>query len=274
MLRKASVALAAILFVTTTAFIPADAATKISNGVACSKRNATTKVGGDTYRCTTNPTTTSKRLVWMWAGCLDANKAYLTSKAQYDGILKQIAGSSTSITSTIQTSINRMILWKETKIYAKNDVVYENAKTYYVSLVDDNSKKVPSANLGTAWAVYMPTAADANVGTSPDANTVIAMKEKDVVDWNKNIEVLNKEVKRLEGLKSPTAADKANIARYKSAVTTFNIGIKNANTNIKNLRANISLLNSSNSNKAIVESLKSDVEQAKMIRTQSCARGI
>lgn len=274
MLRKASVALAAILFVTTTAFIPADAATKISNGVACSKRNATTKVGGDTYRCTTNPTTTSKRLVWMWAGCLDANKAYLTSKAQYDGILKQIAGSSTSITSTIQTSINRMILWKETKIYAKNDVVYENAKTYYISLVDDNSKKVPSANLGTAWAVYMPTAADANVGTSPDANTVIAMKEKDVVDWNKNIEVLNKEVKRLEGLKSPTAADKANIARYKSAVTTFNIGIKNANTNIKNLRANISLLNSSNSNKAIVESLKSDVEQAKMIRTQSCARGI
>jgi hypothetical protein len=274
MLRKASVALAAILFVTTTAFIPADAATKISNGVACSKRNATTKVGGDTYRCTTNPTTTSKKLVWMWAGCLDANKAYLASKAQYDGILKQIAGSSTSITSTIQTSINRMILWKETKIYAKNDVVYENAKTYYVSLVDDNSKKLPSANLGTAWAVYMPTAADANVGTSPDANTVIAMKEKDVVDWNKNIEVLNKEVKRLEGLKSPTTTDKANIARYKSAVTTFGIGIKNANTNIKNLKANISLLNSTNSNKAIVESVKSEVDQAKMIRTQSCARGI
>jgi multidrug resistance efflux pump len=140
--------------------------------------------------------------------------------------------------------------------------------------VDDNSKKAPSANLGTAWAVYMPTAADANVGTSPDANMVIAMKEKDVVDWTKNIEVLNKEVKRLEGLKSPTATDKSNIARYKAAVTTFNIGIKNANTNIKNLRANISLLNSSNSNKAIVESLKSDVDQAKMIRTQSCARGI
>jgi hypothetical protein len=274
MLRKASVVLAGMLFVTSTAFIPADAATKISNGVACSKRNATTKVGGDTYRCTTNPTTTSKKLVWMWAGCLDANKAYLNSKAQYDGILKQIAGSSTKLTSTIQTSINRMITWKDTKIYAKNDVVYENAKTYYVSLVDDNSKKLPSANLGSAWAVYMPTAADANVGTSPDANTVIAMKEKDVVDWNKNIEVLNAEIKRLEGLKSPTTTDKANIARYKSAVTTFGIGIKNANTNIKNLKANISLLNSTNSNKAIVESVKSEVDQAKMIRTQSCARGI
>jgi hypothetical protein len=100
------------------------------------------------------------------------------------------------------------------------------------------------------------------------------MKEKDVVDWTKNIEVLNKEVKRLEGLKSPTATDKLNISRFKSAVATFNIGIKNANTNIKNLRANITLLNNSNSNKAIVETLKSDVDQAKTIRTQSCARGI
>jgi len=274
MLRKASVALAAILVISSAAIIPADAATKISNGVSCSKRNATVKVGGDTYRCTTNPTSTSKRLVWMWSGCLDANRAYLSTKAQYDGILKQIAGSSTTITTSIQTSINRMILWKETKIYSKDDIVYENAKTYYVSLVDDNSKKLPSANLGTAWAVYMPTAADANVGTSPDANKVIAMKEKDVVDWNKNIEVLNKEIKRLEGLKSPTAAEKANITRYKAAVNTFNIGIKNANTNIKNLRANISLLTTSNSNKAIVESLKADVDQAKMIRAQSCARGI
>ncbi len=274
MLRKASIAFAGMLVMSSMSIIPADAAAKISNGVACSKRNATTKVGGDTYRCTTNPTTTSKKLVWMWAGCLDANKAFLSTKKQYDDLLKQISGSSTTIANSIQTSINRMILWKETKIYSKDDVVYETGKTFYISLVDDNSKKAPSANLGTAWAVYMPTAADANVGTSPDANMVIAMKEKDVVDWTKNIEVLNKEVKRLEGLKSPTATDKSNIARYKAAVTTFNIGIKNANTNIKNLRANISLLNSSNSNKAIVESLKSDVDQAKMIRTQSCARGI
>ena len=274
MLRKASIAFAAMLVMSSMSIISADAAAKVSNGVACSKRNATVTVGGDTYRCTTNPTTTSKRLVWMWAGCLDANRAYLSTKKQYDDILKQIAGSSTTITNSIQTSINRMIIWKETKIYSKGEIVYENGKTYYISLIDDNSKKAPSASLGTAWAVYMPTAADANVGTSPDANMVIAMKEKDVIDWTKNVDVLNKEIKRLEALKTPSAADKSNITRYKSVINTYNIGIKNANTNIKNLRANITLLNSSNSNKAIVESLKSDVEQAKVIRSQSCARGI
>ena len=110
MLRKASIAFAGMLVMSSMSIIPADAAAKISNGVACSKRNATTKVGGDTYRCTTNPTTTSKKLVWMWAGCLDANKAFLSTKKQYDDLLKQISGSSTTITNSIQTSINRMTL--------------------------------------------------------------------------------------------------------------------------------------------------------------------
>ena len=50
MFRKTSVALAALLVATTAAISPAaHAATKISNGVACTKKNATTKVGTDKY---------------------------------------------------------------------------------------------------------------------------------------------------------------------------------------------------------------------------------
>jgi hypothetical protein len=277
MFRKTSVALAALLVATTAAISPAaNAATKISNGVACTKINSTTKVGTDKYTCTTNPTATgtaAKKLVWVWSGCLDANKAYLTTKSQYDGILKQISGQSTTIAATIQTSINNMILWKATKSYVKDDVVYETGKTYYVALTDSKGKQ-PSLNLATAWAVYMPTAADANVGTSPDANKVIAMKEKDVVEWTNDITVINKEITRLSGLASPTAKDKTNLATYKAAVATFTIGIKNANTNIKNLKANMILLTTQQSNKSTVESLKADVDQAAMIRSQSCAKGV
>lgn len=277
MFRKTSVALAALLVATTAAISPAaHAATKISNGVACATKNATTKVGTDKYTCTTNPTATgsaAKKLVWVWSGCLDANKAYTNTKSQYDAILKQIAGQSTTIAATIQTSINNMILWKPTKSYVKDDVVYETGKTYYVALADSKNKQ-PSTSLGSSWAVYMPTSADANVGTSPDANKVIAMKEKDVVEWTNDVTVINKEITRLSGLASPTAKDKTNLATYKSAVATFQIGIKNANTNIKNLKANMILLTSQQSNKSTVESLKSDVDQAAMIRTQSCAKGI
>jgi hypothetical protein len=277
MFRKTSVALAALLVATTAAISPAaHAATKISNGVACTKKNATTKVGTDRYTCTTNPTATgaaAKKLVWVWSGCLDANKAFVTTKSQYDAILKQIAGQSTTLVATIQTSINNMILWKATKNYVKDDLVYEKDKTYYIALAP-SSNKTPSANLGTLWAVYMPSAADANVGTSPDAAKVIAMKEKDVVDWTDAVTTMTKYIKSLEGLASPTTAQKTKLATYKSTVATINIGIKNANTNIKNLKANIILLTSQESNKTTVESLKADVDQAAMIRTQSCAKGI
>ena len=276
MFRKTSVALAALLVASTAAIAPAQAAAKISNGVACTKKNATTKVGTDKYTCTTNPISTgtaANKLVWVWSGCIDANKAYLSTKTQYDAILKQIAGQSTTLAATIQTSINNMILWKATKTYVKDDLVYESGKTYYIAL-SDSKNKVPSANLGTAWAVYMPTAADANVGTSPDATKVISQKEKDVVEWTNDITVLNKEITRLSGLANPNAKDKTNLATYKAAVATFNIGIKNANTNIKNLKANLILLTSQQSNKTTVESLKADVDQAKMIRAQSCAKGI
>ena len=277
MFRKTSVALAALLVATTAAISPAaHAATKISNGVACTKKNATTKVGTDKYTCTTNPTATgaaAKKLVWVWSGCLDANKAYTSTKTQYDAILKQIAGQSTTIAATIQTSINNMIQWKATKNYVKDDVVYETGKTYYVALAPSTAK-TPSANLGTLWAVYMPTAADANVGTSPDVNKVIAAKEKDVLDWTDSVNTMNKYIKSLEGLTNATAAQKTKLATYKSTVATINIGIKNANTNIKNLRANIILLTSQESNKTTVQSLKADVDQAAMIRTQSCAKGV
>ena len=274
MFRKTSVALAALLVASTAVISPAaQAATKISNGVSCTKKGATTKVGTDRYTCTTNPTSTSKKLVWIWSGCISANKAYLSTKSQYDAILQQIAGQSTTIAANIQTSINNMILWKANKNYVKDDVVYETGKTYYIALAP-SSAKAPSANLGTLWAVYMPTAADANVGTSPDVNKVIAMKEKDVVDWTDSVNTMTKYIKSLEALTNPTTAQKTKLASYKSTVATINIGIKNANTNIKNLKANVILLTSQQSNKTTVESLKADVDQAKMIRAQSCARGI
>ncbi|MFM8447226.1 MAG: hypothetical protein ACKN92_03520, partial [Candidatus Nanopelagicaceae bacterium] len=193
--------------------------------------------------------------------------------SQYDSILKKIAGQSTTLASTIQTSINNMILWKATKNYVKDDIVYEKDKTYYVALAA-STNKTPSTNLGTLWAVYMPTATDANVGTSPDVTKVIAMKEKDVVDWTESVTTMTKYIKALEALTNPTTAQKTKLASYKATVATINIGIKNANTNIKNLRANVVLLNSQQTNKTTVETLKADVDQALMIRSQSCAKGI
>jgi hypothetical protein len=52
--------------------VPADAAVKISNGVACKKSGQTMKTSGGTYRCTTNPLTSSKKLTWLSLDCVTA----------------------------------------------------------------------------------------------------------------------------------------------------------------------------------------------------------
>ena len=52
--------------------VPADAAVKISNGVACKKSGQTTKTSGGTYRCARNPLVSSTRLTWLSVECLTA----------------------------------------------------------------------------------------------------------------------------------------------------------------------------------------------------------
>jgi hypothetical protein len=52
--------------------VPADAAAKISNGVACKKSGQTTKTSNGTYRCARNPLVSSKKLTWLSLDCLTA----------------------------------------------------------------------------------------------------------------------------------------------------------------------------------------------------------
>ncbi len=67
------------------------AATKITNGTACSskQKNKTTKVkikgGTDTYRCTTSPTASAankNKLVWVHLDCLEGDKLYRETVAE------------------------------------------------------------------------------------------------------------------------------------------------------------------------------------------------
>jgi hypothetical protein len=62
--------------------LPAEAATKISNGVACSKSGQTTKTSLGTYRCAKNPLVSSTKLTWLSIDCI--NSANAAVKAQKD----------------------------------------------------------------------------------------------------------------------------------------------------------------------------------------------
>ena len=61
--------------------VPASAATKVSNGVACSKSGATTKVSGSSYKCAKNPLVKNAKLTWLSVDCLNTTKTYTTALA-------------------------------------------------------------------------------------------------------------------------------------------------------------------------------------------------
>ena len=65
---------------------PATAAAKISNGVACTKLNATTTVSGSKYKCAKNPLTTSSKLTWLSLDCLNSAGAFVKSQKDSVGL--------------------------------------------------------------------------------------------------------------------------------------------------------------------------------------------
>jgi hypothetical protein len=85
MLRKiASISVALVVAGGVMVAVPAEAAAKISNGVACTKSGATTKTSGGTYRCAKNPLVSNTKLTWLSLDCLTA--ANDAVKAQKDSV--------------------------------------------------------------------------------------------------------------------------------------------------------------------------------------------
>lgn len=86
MFRKVSTYLvAATLIAGGVSAVPASAAPKISNGVACTKVNATTTVSGYKYKCAKNALVANSKLTWLSVECLTAVGQYQAAiKAQAD----------------------------------------------------------------------------------------------------------------------------------------------------------------------------------------------
>lgn len=70
------VAGASALLLASLSALPANAAPKVSNGVACTKSGATTKVSGSSYKCAKNPLVKNAKLTWLSLDCLKTALTY------------------------------------------------------------------------------------------------------------------------------------------------------------------------------------------------------
>lgn len=128
MFRKISATVfAAALLVVAAPAISATAATKVSNGVACKKAGATTKVGSFKYQCAKNPMVKNAKLTWLSVECLAAANNYIK-------VTKAAANVGTDATAQI-TEIDANIAAAQDLI-AKNQVKLDNATARAKKAVD------------------------------------------------------------------------------------------------------------------------------------------
>jgi chromosome segregation ATPase len=119
MFRKVTLSLlAAVLVAGTVTAVPASAATKISNGVACKKLNQTTKVGGYSYKCAKNTMVKNSKLTWLSVECLAAIKSY-------DGAIK--AKNDLANVATQTAELDKQLV-TATDALAKTSTALDNAK--------------------------------------------------------------------------------------------------------------------------------------------------
>ena len=98
MFRKiASLSVALIVAGGVMVAVPAQAAAKISNGVACKKSGSTTKTSGGTYKCAKNPLVKNSKLTWLSLDCVTAatdavkaEKSAITTAANFKAQLPVI----------------------------------------------------------------------------------------------------------------------------------------------------------------------------------------
>lgn len=111
----------AILVAASITAVPASAATKISNGVPCSKNNATTKVNGKTYKCAKNPLKKNAKLTWLSSTCVTTGNGYLKAVS---GLAKDRAKNDPKITKFKETLVKLKVAVEQLTILEAKEKDY------------------------------------------------------------------------------------------------------------------------------------------------------
>jgi predicted nucleic acid-binding Zn-ribbon protein len=180
--------------------VPADAAVKISNGVACKKSGQTTKTSGGTYRCAKNPLVSSTKLTWLSIDCLTAandavkaRKASVTTIANFKAQLPVIdLGITTELANKAEIQVkldeaNKRLVAAQAKLTAATTDAdkkilttavgsWTSAARAYSSKIrniDLTIKKLESAKLA---ATNKPAELEANVADARESAKLICTK--------------------------------------------------------------------------------------------------
>jgi hypothetical protein len=130
---------------------PANAATKISNGVLCPKANKTIKASGTIYKCTKNPIVNKKKYTWVSRDCTNSNSTYAKLSISYKSLVKGMPATLAVLDAKIITEQTKVAehlakadaLDTQTATWKAKVITFMAAKA--VLLADPNSSKYLTA---------------------------------------------------------------------------------------------------------------------------------
>ncbi len=299
MLRKVLTAsIIGFMFTSLLVATPAGAAT-ITNGVACKKSGASTKVGTNVYKCTKNPTVANAKLTWVWSGCLEANTTYQTSQATVKSLSASLAknfadtkASGDALALGILDSINKMLSYRATTDYVPGDTVWVSPSYFVANVAVPRELKgtnAPSAtNTGLAgstslWIKFAPTGVsplNKALDLVPSPDVAIAARQADIANWNTIITKLAADSKKL--IAGPvTTKNTATLNLITTQIKQFSSGVTAATNQVNALKASVATikrLTSAQTTLTLVEAnlagAKQDVASNLMIRSQACKKGV
>lgn len=125
-----------ILAGTLVSVAPANAATKISNGVLCKKANSTTKVSGTVYKCTKNPIVNKTKYTWVSSDCINSNTTYTKLNASYASLVKGMPVTLAALDAQIAAAQQKVI-----DSTAKADALDAQIVTWQAKVTDFTAAK-------------------------------------------------------------------------------------------------------------------------------------
>ncbi len=239
----ASVVLAASLVISGSVAltVPAQAATG-KQGAACTKAGAKLTSGKNTYTCGVNPTTTSKKLVWVSADCTLSQTAYTGAYSDYTGYLKTAADVITQLTSTLASYQNALTVAQAAQA-AADTKVYKIGK--------DPVTKLEITAVGTTAAI---AAIQAKIA-SDQASLAVAKDAASKTAWTNAI---SSRTSTLNTINRQITSIASRITSDQTQITTFTAQLANAQS----------------SQALLAGQLKDAVTSAKSTRTLACKAGL
>ena len=261
-------------------------AATVKQGTACAKKGAKASSGGSSYICQTNPSTTSKKLVWVTTDCIAADTAYKNTTSQMAAFSSQQKSALDQIAASIDSSkklvtvLNQQISDAKTKQYI---IGYDHTVKPAIPLT---AIGVDAAIQALTSKVMADTAKRDNAGTQRDATKVLLAKtytdaqiqgfandlSGSIRNVDKHVQDYANWIRAYQGYDGGIQSTQRNITNLSKILSNLSDRLTKAQSQVDSMTARYTTAQSQQP--ALLAQIQVNAKQATSFRSIACKAGI